>query len=100
MDQIDVVMTATVRPDVLELTLFSFFRHFLFQFARTRLIINIDPIGELRQNCGRRARRLPPFPRHPRASLPYRTLVFRRRALGLEPGRIRLLPSPPRMIGS
>ena len=43
----DVVMTATIRPQVVELTLKSFFKNFLYQFDNLRLIINIDPIGDL-----------------------------------------------------
>lgn len=43
--KLDVVITATLRPAVLDLTLFSFFKHFLHQFKETRLIVNVDPLG-------------------------------------------------------
>jgi len=43
---LDVVMTATLRPDILDLTLASFQRRFLSQIPNTRLIINIDPVGD------------------------------------------------------
>src|SRR5438105_4658591 len=44
--KIDVVMTATLRPEVIDLTLFSFSKNFFAQLDDLRLIINIDPIGE------------------------------------------------------
>lgn len=43
---LDVVITATLRPDILDLTLASFKRRFLSQTPNTRLIINIDPVGD------------------------------------------------------
>lgn len=43
--KIDVAITATGRPEVLDLTLFSFYKHFLHQFKETRLIVNVDPLG-------------------------------------------------------
>jgi hypothetical protein len=43
---IDITMTATIRPDVLETTLDSFCEKMLYEKNRYRLIINIDPIGE------------------------------------------------------
>ncbi len=43
--KIDVAITATIRPEVLELTLFSFYKHFLHKFQETRLIVNVDPLG-------------------------------------------------------
>ena len=42
---LDVVTTATIRPEVLNITFLSFFNKFLYQFSKLRLIINIDPIG-------------------------------------------------------
>lgn len=42
---IDVVITATIRPELLDLTLFSFYKNFLHQFRETRLIVNVDPLG-------------------------------------------------------
>lgn len=45
-NKIDVAITATIRPDVLELTLSSFYKKFLHQFQATRLIVNVDPLGE------------------------------------------------------
>jgi hypothetical protein len=44
-------ITATVRPEVLDLTLFSFYKHFLHQFGETRLIVNVDPLGMERQQA-------------------------------------------------
>ncbi len=43
---IDVVLISTLRPDLLNLTLASFQKHFLDQFTDIRIIINIDPVGE------------------------------------------------------
>jgi len=43
---IDVVMTATLRPEIIRLTLHSFHARFLSGFKSARLIINIDPIGD------------------------------------------------------
>lgn len=43
-------MTATLRPEVISLTLASFSRYFLNQFEKVRVIINIDPIGT--PGCG------------------------------------------------
>lgn len=45
-NNIDVVVTATLRPEILNLTLKSFNNKFLKQFKHKRLIINIDPIGD------------------------------------------------------
>jgi hypothetical protein len=42
---LDVAISATIRPEVLDLTLFSFYKHFLGQFGSTRLIVNVDPLG-------------------------------------------------------
>jgi len=47
-EKIDVVVTATLRPEILNLTLQSFYTRFLRQFKQSRLIINIDPIGDKR----------------------------------------------------
>lgn len=44
---IDVVVTATIRPEVMRLTLASFSRYFLNQFKNVRIIINVDPVGTL-----------------------------------------------------
>lgn len=41
---LDIVMTATIRPEVLDKTLESFMRN-MFSSANCRLIINIDPVG-------------------------------------------------------
>jgi len=46
LNNLDITMTATIRPEVINLTLKSFFKRFLHQFDSTRLIINIDPIGD------------------------------------------------------
>ncbi len=43
---LDVVVIATLRPALLELTLHSFYKYFLSNFKTTRLILNVDPIGE------------------------------------------------------
>lgn len=43
---LDIVVIATLRPALLELTLHSFYKHFLPNFKTTRLILNVDPIGE------------------------------------------------------
>src|SRR5262245_25846729 len=43
---LDVVMTATLRPELIDLTLVSFFRNLFRQLNGIRLIINIDPIGD------------------------------------------------------
>lgn len=43
---VDIAITATLRPDVLETTLDSFCEKMLYEKNRYRLIINIDPIGE------------------------------------------------------
>jgi hypothetical protein len=45
-DKIDVVMTATIRPEIIDLTLQSFKMKFLYQFREVRLVVNIDPIGD------------------------------------------------------
>jgi len=50
MHSLDIVMTATIRPEVVDLTLKSFFNKFLNQFEKVRLIINIDPIGDEQYN--------------------------------------------------
>ena len=50
LNNIDIVMTATIRPEVINLTLKSFCNKFLNQFKKVRLIINIDPIGDERYN--------------------------------------------------
>ncbi len=47
--KLDVVITATVRADILRLTLASFCKKFLYQFD-CRIIINVDPVGELEKN--------------------------------------------------
>jgi hypothetical protein len=47
-DTIDVCMTATIRPEIVDLTLQSFTKRFLNQYNKKRLIINIDPIGDSR----------------------------------------------------
>jgi hypothetical protein len=41
-----VVITATLRPEILDLTLTSFLKKFLAQISTTLLIINIDPVGD------------------------------------------------------
>jgi hypothetical protein len=46
MKKIDIAITATLRPDILETTLDSFCEKMLYEKNRYRLIINIDPIGE------------------------------------------------------
>lgn len=46
---IDVACTATRRPDILEKT-FSSFREKLFKDYKCRLVINLDPIGEVVNN--------------------------------------------------
>lgn len=46
---IDVAVVSTLRPNLLQLTLGSFHKFFLDQFVNYRLIINIDPVGEV--NC-------------------------------------------------
>lgn len=43
---IDVAMTATIRPEILDLTLSSFSKNLLAEFGRTRLIVNVDPLGD------------------------------------------------------
>lgn len=43
---IDITMIATVRPEILRITLESFCQNMLTDRSRYRLIINIDPIGE------------------------------------------------------
>lgn len=43
-DRIDVVTTATLRPELLELTFKSFHNKLLFKCKHRRLIINIDPL--------------------------------------------------------
>ncbi|MSU42240.1 MAG: hypothetical protein EXS28_11100, partial [Pedosphaera sp.] len=43
---LDVVVVATLRPALLGLTLHSFYKYFLHQFKATRLILNVDPVGE------------------------------------------------------
>ncbi|MEO5371067.1 MAG: hypothetical protein H7833_13435 [Magnetococcus sp. DMHC-1] len=43
---IDVVTPATLRPELLKITLASFHKHVLNQFESRRLIINIDAIGD------------------------------------------------------
>lgn len=44
--KIDICMTATIRPNILERTLSSFCSKMLGDKNRFRLIINIDPVGE------------------------------------------------------
>jgi hypothetical protein len=44
--KIDICMTATLRPSIIETTLESFTKNMLTDKSRYRLIINIDPIGE------------------------------------------------------
>jgi len=43
--EIDLVIVATIRPDILRITLNSFKHHFLGEF-RVRAIVNVDPIGD------------------------------------------------------
>ncbi len=43
---LDVVTTATLRPELLDITYRSFNNRLLRQFPRRRLIINVDPIGD------------------------------------------------------
>jgi hypothetical protein len=50
-NKIDIVITATLRPEVLNLTFQSFCNKFLNQFDKKRLIINIDNIGDENYNC-------------------------------------------------
>jgi hypothetical protein len=45
-DKLDVLTTATLRPDILEITLRSFYHRLFRQVRKCRLIINIDPIPE------------------------------------------------------
>lgn len=45
--RIDVVITATLRPEVLDLTLHSFSRNLLRQPDKVRVILNVDPIGDM-----------------------------------------------------
>ena len=45
-EPLDVVVVSTLRPALLDLTLHSFYKYFLYQFKTTRLILNVDPIGE------------------------------------------------------
>ena len=45
-ESIDVVVISTLRPKLLNLTLASFQKHFLNQFGKCRIILNIDPVGE------------------------------------------------------
>lgn len=47
---LEITTTATLRPELLEITLRSFYNRLFFKFERTRLFINIDPIGGS-QNC-------------------------------------------------
>ena len=47
--KLDVVITATVRADILRLTLITFSKNFLHQF-NVRVIINVDPVGETDKN--------------------------------------------------
>ncbi len=47
--KLDVVIVATVRADILRMTLQSFCNHFLYQFD-CRAIINVDPMGETDKN--------------------------------------------------
>jgi hypothetical protein len=44
--KIDICMTSTIRPKILEITLKSFLTNMLKDQSKFRLIINIDPIGE------------------------------------------------------
>lgn len=48
--KIDVVLISTLRPELLDLTLRSFHKRFLSQFESTRIILNVDPIGESASN--------------------------------------------------
>ncbi|MCI0336618.1 MAG: hypothetical protein L0226_03505 [Acidobacteria bacterium] len=50
-DNLDIVITATLRPELIDLTLASFFKNLLKQFNAVRLIINIDPVGDHRCNA-------------------------------------------------
>ena len=43
--KLDVVIIATLRPDILDITLNTFYHGFLKNF-NCRLIVNIDPIGD------------------------------------------------------
>lgn len=47
---IDIVMTATLRPEILKITLESFCSKMLINKDDYRLIINIDPIGEEKES--------------------------------------------------
>ena len=41
----DVVLTATLRPELIDITLRSFFNNLISQSSDVRLILNIDPVG-------------------------------------------------------
>lgn len=45
-EEIDVCMTATIRPSIMKRTMESFCKNMLTDRKRYRLILNIDPIGE------------------------------------------------------
>jgi len=47
---LDVTMTATVRADILRMTLRSFHKNFLHNFT-ARMIINVDPVGDTENNA-------------------------------------------------
>ena len=49
---IDIVTTATIRPDILDVTYNSFFKHLFKDSFEYRLIINIDPVGDKRYTQG------------------------------------------------
>lgn len=46
MINVDITMTSTIRPEILDVTLQSFVERMLYDKSRYRLIINVDPIGE------------------------------------------------------
>lgn len=47
MENIDITMTATIRPAILKNTLDSFYKNMFYKnFERFNLIINIDPVGD------------------------------------------------------
>ena len=45
--KIDLILIATLRPEILEITLNSFYHKLLKNF-NVRLIVNVDPIGDTR----------------------------------------------------
>ena len=59
MNKIDITMTATIRPDIVNKTLESFCKNMFSDRDRYNLILNVDPIGEetLRKNVYKVARK-------------------------------------------